>query len=172
MGRLEAFTASIKGENMKRGFTLIELLVVVLIIGILSAVALPQYTKAVTKARFAEAFVNLKTIAQADAVCQLATGEPCRMSELDVQAAGAVHPEVHGDGWMTVSYSETEHFLYWASAGAVDGAPSALYKKEDVCLCLREGGVVFGPPNLCGAEPSMNYGALLNIPEDETCSCC
>lgn len=61
-------------KKNKRGFTLIELLVVVLIIGILSAIALPQYTKAVEKARIMAGFPAARAIITAMDEYWLANG--------------------------------------------------------------------------------------------------
>jgi prepilin-type N-terminal cleavage/methylation domain-containing protein len=71
----------------RTAFTLIELLVVVLIIGILAAIALPQYQKAVKRARIAEYEVNLKALAEAEHAYYLEHGEYANMdhmSELDI----------------------------------------------------------------------------------------
>ena len=74
----------------KKGFTLIELLVVVLIIGILSAVALPQYERSVDKARAAEAVVTSKSILDAASI-YATTFRTCpnSLSDLDIKVSGS-----------------------------------------------------------------------------------
>ncbi len=114
-----------------RAFTLIELLVVVLIIGILAAIALPQYETAVEKARMTEAIGILHSIARAHQVYYLANNTHVgsdQMDLLDVDIPGEIIPNG--------SYKnriKTKYFVYapvaigsttdWAHARRYDTSP-------------------------------------------------
>ncbi len=97
-----------------KGFTLIELLVVVLIIGILAAVAVPQYQKTVEKTYFAEAVTQLKALAQAEKVYFLANGEYTRnYDDLDIDFEGSPDEpyQLHQKNWF-VSIENATTRLY------------------------------------------------------------
>jgi type IV pilus assembly protein PilE len=72
-------------KKIYNGFTLIELLVVVLIIGILAAIAVPQYRISVLKSRYSALYVNLKSLAEAEERFYLENGQyTANMGDLDV----------------------------------------------------------------------------------------
>jgi len=64
-------------SRREAGFTLIELLVVVLILGVLAAIAMPQYFKVVERGKISEAFSALDSTRGAEERYLSSTGNYC-----------------------------------------------------------------------------------------------
>jgi type IV pilus assembly protein PilA len=70
-------------QRVQRGFTLIELMIVVAIVGILAAIAIPQYQQYVTRARWAGVWTSIAPVQTAVGECMqnngglTAVGSPC-----------------------------------------------------------------------------------------------
>jgi prepilin-type N-terminal cleavage/methylation domain-containing protein len=145
------------------GFTLIELLVVVLIIGILAAVAVPQYQKAVEKSKAAQALTLLKTVGQAQEAYYLANGEyASSLDELPVDVSwtgtekwtNSDYPTFSNGQWslQIVRWTPTTCGIYmgrisgkYAGAGLVYWLKNEFDLEESTISCAerKSNGLVF-----------------------------
>ena len=108
---------------VNKGFTLIELLVVVLIIGILAAVAVPQYQKAVEKARVAQMLPMMRHIYDALALYKLEHGNYWNeeddlpsWDELGIEPPSGfsqnAYTEFYNDTWYCFPNEERTGYVY------------------------------------------------------------
>ncbi len=130
------------------GFTLIELLVVVLIIGILAAVALPQYQKAVMKARMREYVLRIAAVEKAIEVALLSQKpEDIKMDTLDI----SIEPISAPSGYISDSiWGNATHIYYEVPIYKNSEISAILYsdyymttKKWDRQICPVPGGMSF-----------------------------
>ncbi len=103
---------------MKKGFTLIELLAVVIIVSILSAVALPQYRRAVNKAKLTEAVTHLNAIQKGIDMYCMQFKSVC-MSSTSSCFTCENGPRLDGDVLNSLTYvgagqSDSKNFTYYA----------------------------------------------------------
>ena len=112
----------------RAGFTLIELLVVVLILGILAAVAMPSYRRAVATARVGTLLPLMRSISDAESRFYMANNRYSQsFSALDISMPSGGELKKNSVGTEVMSYVDFHCYFHMSADAAAQGSSSSLY---------------------------------------------
>ena len=140
-------------RRFSNGFTLIELLVVVLIIGILAAIALPQYNKAVEKARASEVISQLRTLSSQVDLYMLENGRPQSTEDAEAPSISLSEllntVEIAGGYWKDSSTYVTDKYEYNGTLSEGEGInlTATRYQNGEMIYIVNMLGYYLLPPN-------------------------
>ncbi len=184
---LQAFSPTRDEENAARGFTLIELLIVVLIIGILAAVALPQYQKAIDKSNYGAIISVARSIESSQDAFYLEHGRYATdWDELDVSYSKDLPKNseqriIIGKGGFAIgnAYTSAIYFhgedriaaftqYHRTGTNSLKGKAMCFsyknsYRERAKAICLSFGGTLMSTASNCTSGTPCEYYVLHNI---------
>lgn len=132
-------------KKISKGFTLIEMLVVILIIGILAAIAVPQYKMSVARTKFTTLKSFTKNIVESlQRYYMVNNAYPLKYTELDIDFDE-----------MTLTYSDSQEFDFSVSGGI---SCTVWFKNDNLINCSMK---IFGT--------SMSYYVLRDTNKPYIC---
>ena len=141
----------------RKGFTLIEMLVVVLIIGILAAIAFPQYQIAVLKSRYTQLMVMADAIRQAQDAYYLVHGKySLKINDLDITVPGDCNLSDSGGIIYCPKFSCVVNDG-WVNAETIGGVYCFMPFKDSF-LMYNITGLKRGGTRLCGVGDGSELG--------------
>ena len=153
-------------KKTQQGFTLIELMIVVAIIGILAAIAIPQYQNYIMRAKWSDAISSTQSLQTAMSECVQNNGGDGSQCLTNVQLYGAnstaTIPTTAGNAAVPLALGGTAPT---GANGAGTGGTLVLTfgpgsAALGACTVTETGYIGIAPPAQGGVTPTANSGAI------------
>lgn len=148
---------------MKKGFTLMELLVVIIIVGVLAALALPNYAKMVKASYAAEAWAHLSSLLKARKVYYMKSGMVTWTTDISLLDIDNPNSTTYRKFSYSMTGTDASSLGFWACPIDITGAVDTTRRMYGIscATCGSEGEQIARYD--CGCTAACAYTTCVTI---------